>query len=157
MSMQLEFLFLGKTKDTYLSDGINQYLSRLRHYAQVDVKILRTKGCSNSNDSHLKAQEGKLLMDNVSSGAFTVVLDPFGRQFSSEEVAGLLDNWEQRGIKKVCFIIGGALGLSDEVTRQGDLVLSLSKMTFTHDMTRLFLLEQIYRAYTIKAGEKYHK
>jgi 23S rRNA (pseudouridine1915-N3)-methyltransferase len=155
--MQLEFLFLGKTKDSYLSDGINQYLSRLKHYAQVEVKILKTKGCSNANDTQLKVQEGKLLMDAVSSGAFTVVLDSSGRQFASEEVANLLDNWEQRGLKRVSFIIGGALGLSDEVIRQGDLILSLSKMTFTHDMTRLFLLEQIYRAYTIKAGEKYHK
>jgi 23S rRNA (pseudouridine1915-N3)-methyltransferase len=155
--MQLELLFLGKTKDSFLSDGIDQYLSRLKHYTQVAVKTLKMKSCSNPNDGRVKEQEGKLLLGNSSAGAFKVVLDPRGRQFTSEEVARLLGGWEQQGVKKVSFIIGGSLGLADDVVQAGDLVLSLSKMTFTHDMTRLFLLEQLYRAYTIKAGEKYHK
>jgi 23S rRNA (pseudouridine1915-N3)-methyltransferase len=72
-------------------------------------------------------------------------------------LADLVDRWEQQGVKQVSFLIGGASGLSPEVIREADLLLSLSKMTFTHDMTRLFLLEQLYRAFTIKAGEKYHK
>lgn len=155
--MQLELLFLGKTKDSFLSRGIDEYFSRLKHYVQVSIKILKVKGAGNSNDSVLKEQEGKVLLGNISAGAFKVVLDPRGGQYTSEEVAQLLDRWEQQGVKKINFIIGGALGLSDAVLREADLVLSLSKMTFTHDMTRLFLLEQLYRAYTIKAGEKYHK
>jgi len=155
--MKLELLFLGKTKDSFLSEGINQYLSRLKHYTQVEVKTLKTKVPGNSNDAHVKKLEGKLLLDNVSTGSLKIVLDHQGSQYTSEEIAHLLDGWEQQGVKRVCFIIGGALGLVDNVLRESDLVLSLSKMTFTHDMARLFLVEQLYRAYTIKAGEKYHK
>jgi 23S rRNA (pseudouridine1915-N3)-methyltransferase len=155
--MKIEMLFLGKTKDSFLSEGIDKYYSLLTHYASVSLKILKVKGKAQWNDRITKEQEGKLLLSNVPAGAFKVVLDSRGRQFTSEEMAGLIDNWEQQGMKQISFLIGGALGLSNEVVKGADLLCSLSRMTFTHDMTRLFLLEQLYRAFTIKAGEKYHK
>jgi 23S rRNA (pseudouridine1915-N3)-methyltransferase len=155
--MHIELLFLGKTKDSYLSDGIAAYLSRLKHYTQITVKILKAHKISKANDDSVKEQEGKILLANAAPQAFKIALDSRGRQFTSEEVAELIQGWELQGVKRICFIIGGALGLSEEVVGQADLLFSLSKMTFTHDMTRLFLLEQLYRAYTIKAGEKYHK
>jgi 23S rRNA (pseudouridine1915-N3)-methyltransferase len=155
--MKLELLFLGKTKDSFLSEGIAQYFSRLAHYVSVSVKTLKVKGKAQRNDAITREEEGKLLLGHVPAGAFKVVLDSRGRQFSSEEMAGLLEQWEQQGLKQISFLIGGALGLSSEVVQEADLLISLSRMTFTHDMARLFLLEQLYRAFTIKAGEKYHK
>ncbi len=140
-----------------MAEGIAHYLLRLKHYIQVSIRTLKVKGNGNANDLIVKEQEGKLLLANIPAGAFTVVLDPRGRQFASEELARHVERWQQQGVKKVCFVIGGAVGLSDAVLREADLVVSLSRMTFTHDMTRLFLVEQLYRAFTIKAGEKYHK
>ena len=155
--MKFELLFLGKTKDSFLSEGIDEYYSRLIHYVSVSIKTLKVKSKEQWNDTITRQQEGKLLLAHVPAGSFKVVLDSRGRQFTSEKMAGLLERWEQQGIKQISFLIGGALGLSAEVVQEADLLFSLSKMTFTHDMTRLFLLEQLYRAFTIKAGEKYHK
>jgi 23S rRNA (pseudouridine1915-N3)-methyltransferase len=155
--MKFELLFLGKTKDSFLSEGIDEYYSRLIHYVSVSIKTLKVKSKEQWNDTITRQQEGKLLLTHVPAGSFKVVLDSRGRQFTSEKMADLLERWEQQGIKQVSFLIGGALGLSAEVVQEADLLFSLSKMTFTHDMTRLFLLEQLYRAFTIKAGEKYHK
>ena len=155
--MKFELLFLGKTKDSFLSESIDEYYSRLIHYVSVSIKTLKVKSKEQWNDTITRQQEGKLLLAHVPAGSFKVVLDSRGRQFTSEKMAGLLERWEQQGIKQVSFLIGGALGLSAEVVQEADLLFSLSKMTFTHDMTRLFLLEQLYRAFTIKAGEKYHK
>jgi len=155
--MKFELLFLGKTKDSFLSESIDEYYSRLIHYVSVSIKTLKVKSKEQWNDTITRQQEGKLLLAHVPAGSFKVVLDSRGRQFTSEKMAGLLERWEQQGIKQISFLIGGALGLSAEVVQEADLLFSLSKMTFTHDMTRLFLLEQLYRAFTIKAGEKYHK
>ena len=155
--MKFELLFLGKTKDSFLSEGIDEYYSRLIHYVSVSIKTLKVKSKEQWNDTITRQQEGKLLLAHVPAGSFKVVLDSRGRQFTSEKMAGLLERWEQQGIKQISFLIGGALGLSAEVVQEADLLFSLSKMTFTHDMTRLILMEQLYRAFTIKAGEKYHK
>jgi 23S rRNA (pseudouridine1915-N3)-methyltransferase len=155
--MKLELLFLGKTKDSFLSEGIAEYYSRLTHYVSISLKTLKVKSKGQGNDKITKEEEGKLLLSHVPAGAYKVVLDSRGRQFTSEEMADLIDRWELQGVKQVSFLIGGASGLSTEVVREADLLLSLSKMTFTHDMARLFFLEQLYRAFTIKAGEKYHK
>ncbi|MBW1636502.1 MAG: 23S rRNA (pseudouridine(1915)-N(3))-methyltransferase RlmH [Deltaproteobacteria bacterium] len=153
--MKHELLFLGKTKDSYIAEGIELYLSRLGHYTSVSTSILREKkgkrGKSNKDD------QATLLLKAIPPGAFSVALDSGGKQFSSESFSRLIADWELRGTRKVCYLIGGPDGLSSVVTRSANLLLSFSKMTFTHDMVRLFLVEQIYRAYTIKAGEKYHK
>jgi len=90
-------------------------------------------------------------------GPYLVCLDRTGKQMDSTELAAQMERWEMQGQKKITFVIGGPLGLSATILKKADLVLSLSPMTFTHDMTRLLLLEQLYRACTIKAGEKYHK
>jgi 23S rRNA (pseudouridine1915-N3)-methyltransferase len=155
--MNLELLFLGKTKDSFLKEGITEYSSRLSHYAPISVKTLRIKIKQQWNDEIIRIQEGKLLLSHVPAGAYKVVLDSRGHQYTSEGIADLISSWQSQGLKQVSFLIGGALGLSGEVLQSANLLISLSKMTFTHDMTRLFLLEQLYRAFTIKAGEKYHK
>ncbi|MFH2122442.1 MAG: 23S rRNA (pseudouridine(1915)-N(3))-methyltransferase RlmH [Pseudomonadota bacterium] len=155
--MKLELLLLGKTKDSYLAEGIAEFSKRLQHYTNVSLKCIQHKRKGQWNEEQEKAEDGRLLLSHVPAGALKVILDFRGRQFTSEGLAEQIGQWEQQGVKQVSLLIGGPLGHSKEVVAQADLLLSLSKMTFTHDMTRLFLLEQLYRAYTIKAGEKYHK
>ena len=152
-----ELPFLGRTKDVYIAQGIEEYAGRLRHYTTLSLKILKEHGKNRKRGGEPGVQEGEMLLKSVPAGAFIVALDAGGGQLSSEGFAGLIGDWEQRGVRQVSYLIGGPCGHSPEVLRRADLLLSLSKMTFTHDMVRLLLLEQIYRAYTIKAGEKYHK
>ncbi len=155
--MKLLFLFLGKTKESYLSTGIDKYTKRLSRYVQLEIKYLKDKKSrKNSSDEVVKENEAGILISE-SESSFRVVLDPQGQQITSENLSSLLSKWEGQGRKKISFLIGGPLGLSQTVINKADSVISLSKMTFTHDMTRLILIEQIYRAYTIKCGEKYHK
>jgi 23S rRNA (pseudouridine1915-N3)-methyltransferase len=152
-----ELPLLGKTKDPALGAGIDDYCRRLRHYTTLTLKTLKEPARNRAREEDLTLDEGRLLLKTLPAGAMAVVLDASGGQYSSEQFAGLISNWEQKGIKQVSYLIGGPCGHSAEVLRRADLLLSLSKMTFTHDMVRLLLLEQLYRAYTIKAGEKYHK
>jgi 23S rRNA (pseudouridine1915-N3)-methyltransferase len=155
--MKFELLLLGKTKDSYLSEGIAEFSKRLQHYTRVSVKYIHHKKKGQWSEEQEKEEDGRLLLSHVPPGALKVILDVQGRQLSSEGLADQLSKWEQRGVGQVSLIIGGPLGHAKELVAQADFLLSLSQMTFTHDMTRLFLLEQLYRAYTIKAGEKYHK
>jgi 23S rRNA (pseudouridine1915-N3)-methyltransferase len=152
-----ELLLLGKTKDGYLSEGIAEFASRLQHYTRVSIKYIQHKKKSQWSEEQEKEEDGRLLLSHVPTGALKVALDFRGRQFTSEGLADLIGQWEQQGLKQVSLLIGGPLGHSKTLVDKADLLLSLSQMTFTHDMTRLFLLEQLYRAHTIRAGEKYHK
>lgn len=154
--MKYEILFLGKTKDSFLTEGIAEYQMRLKHYTNTNIKIIKSKKLQGS-DAFIKEKEGELLLSNLETSTFMVALDSKGKQYSSTGFSKLIDRWEQSGLKHISFVIGGPLGLSKNALTKADLQISLSLMTFTHDMVRLFLLEQIYRAYTIKAGEKYHK
>jgi 23S rRNA (pseudouridine1915-N3)-methyltransferase len=154
--MKHELLFLGKVKDRFLAEGVEEYASRLRHYTSFSITLLKEKGRMRGHGANVES-EGLMLLQAVPSGALVIALDPRGRQFSSEAFAGLIDEWEMQGVKQVCYLIGGPDGHAPKVLQAADLLLSLSQMTFTHDMTRMLLVEQLYRAYTIKAGEKYHK
>lgn len=148
--------FLGKTKEAYLDQGIRDYAERLGRYLPVEIRVLKEPG-KNAPDAVLIAREAELLLAQAASVSLVVALDPAGRQHSSEELAALLTAWEDRGVSSVCFLIGGHLGLDEQVRQQANLVWSLSRLTFTHELSRLLLIEQLYRAYTIKAGHKYHK
>ncbi|MGX9726012.1 MAG: 23S rRNA (pseudouridine(1915)-N(3))-methyltransferase RlmH [Candidatus Electronema sp. VV] len=148
--------FLGKTKESYLEQGIRDYAERLGRYLPVDIKVLKEPG-RNEPDAVLMAREAELLLAQSASASLMVALDPAGREQTSEEMAAVLATWEDRGLHTICFLIGGHLGLDGRVRRQAGLVWSLSRLTFTHELTRLILLEQLYRACSIKAGHKYHK
>ncbi len=154
--MKHELLFLGKIKDSFIEQGVKEYASRIKHYTSFEIKILREKSKKQKKIS-LVENQGKLLLQAVPTNAIKVVLDSRGQQFTSESFAKKIERWELKGVRHACYLIGGPDGHSQEVLRSSDLTLSISKMTFTHDMIRLLLTEQIYRAYTIKAGEKYHK
>ncbi|MCF8057042.1 MAG: 23S rRNA (pseudouridine(1915)-N(3))-methyltransferase RlmH [Desulfocapsa sp.] len=155
--MKLDLLLLGKTKAAYIEQGIQDYSGRLKHYTDLTLSILKVKKKKGWTEEQERVEEGRVLLAAVPPAAVKVVLDSSGRQITSAELADRISRWEQEGRRQASFLIGGPTGHSREVLQQADILLSLSRMTFTHDMARLFLLEQLYRAYTIKAGEKYHK
>lgn len=153
--MKHEVLLLGKIKDSFIAEGVNEYMSRLSHYTKVELRYLKPRG--KKGGVLTTEQEGELLLANVEPKSYLVALDVEGQMFSSPNLAAKIGNLENIGTKTVTYLIGGPLGLSKSVLQAAHLRLSFSKMTFTHDMVRMLLIEQIYRAYTIKAGEKYHK
>jgi 23S rRNA (pseudouridine1915-N3)-methyltransferase len=148
--------FIGKTKESYLEQGIRDYTERLRRYLPVEIKVLKEPNRQEA-DAVIMAREGELLLAQTAAASIIIALDPAGREQNSEEMAAVLADWENRGLHTVCFLIGGHLGLDGKVRQQANLLWSLSRLTFTHEMSRFILLEQLYRACTIKAGHKYHK
>lgn len=154
--MKLQLLFLGKTKENYLEQGIRDYAERLRRYLPMEIKVLKEQA-RHDPDQVIMAREAEQLLSQAAAASLSVALDPAGREFTSEELAAALDSWECRGLHTICFLIGGHLGLDERVRRLAGLVWSLSRLTFTHEMTRFILLEQLYRACSIRAGHNYHK
>lgn len=155
--MRVLIPFLGKTREAYLDAGIRDYAGRLGRFATVELPVLRERHGRRDPDEVIKAAEATQLLEQAATAPLRIALDPGGKSPDSEELAGLLTQWEDQGINTVCFLIGGHLGLHRSVLDHVHLTLSLSRLTFTHEMTRLILLEQLYRAWTIKAGHKYHK
>lgn len=155
--MRVLIPLLGKTKEAYLDAGIRDYAGRLARFTPVEMPMLKDRHGRKDPDEVIKAAEAAQLQEHITAASLCVALDPQGKSFDSEELAERLTRWEDQGVATVCFLIGGHLGLHRTVLERADLTLSLSRLTFTHEMTRLILLEQLYRAWTIKAGQKYHK
>ncbi len=157
--MKFEVIFLGKTREKYLDQGIRDYGERLRRYVPLEIRILkdRNKHAKNDTDKVIMAREAEQLLSQVKSASLTVALDPNGRQHSSEELSRILEKWENQGLQTISFLIGGHLGLTADVLDRADVTWSLSRLTFTHEMSRFILLEQLYRACSIKANHNYHK
>lgn len=155
--MRIDLLFLGKTKNNYLAAGIADFCGRLKRYADLEVKILKEVKPASKPELLVKQEEGAILLARLQPGSFLIVLDPGGRQLSSEELAVCLGDLRDCGKNHLTIVLGGALGLADEVLARAGLVLSLSKMTFTHEMARLLVVEQLYRAFNIMSGTGYHK
>jgi len=149
---------LGKTKEQYLAAGIDDFAGRLRRYAQLDLPVLKEKkNASKEETARQQNEEAQILLGSIPPSARIVALAPAGQQLSSEELADLLSRWEDQGVREIACLIGGPTGLAPELVQKADYVLSLSRMTFTHEMARLLVLEQLYRAFSIKAGTGYHK
>ncbi len=156
--MKIKIIVVGKTKEPFLQAGEQQFLKRLAHYCQIEWLIVKAeKITENSNEQLVKRKEAERILGQIRSFEHVVALDERGTQLSSAEFAEFLAKKMNEGVGEVAFVIGGALGLDDSVLTSAMRVLSLSKMTFTHEMTRLILLEQLYRAFTILRGTKYHK
>lgn len=155
-SMKFVFLFLGKTREKYLDTGIRDYLNRLARFVQVECVIMKETVSKKAPEEVVKLREADALLEKCSRPSFIVALDPGGRVIDSESLAGVITSWEEQGVRTSYFLIGGHYGLHWKVLQKADLVLSLSKMTFTHEMTRLILLEQMYRGCMIKSGRSYH-
>lgn len=142
----------------YLVEGEAEYLKRLRHYARVELRSVRSEKITEKRSAkEILCIEANRLMRKIPRGDMVVALNRRGKEYDSEELASKISEWQNRSTKGVVFLIGGPWGLADDVLNRSDLVLSLSKMTFTHEMVRLILLEQLYRSFTILRGEKYHK
>ncbi len=140
-----------------MKQGIEFFLKRLKNYYQVNVVETRAARFSQREMDQAAKQEARHLAKALSRNRdFLVVLDMTGREMSSEELASFLKKRQEMGINSFCFLVGGAYGVTEEIKRRANLVLSLSKMTFTHEMARLILAEQLYRAASINAGSPYH-
>ncbi len=155
--MRLSLIWIDKTRDAWLKAGIEHYIEKIEHYIRVQVLQVRgVRFARNMRPDEVMKREAKSITKVLPKGGFTVALDVKGRMLDSPGLAGLLTDLEARGIKDMAMVIGGASGLAPEIIKRADESLSLSPMTFTHDMARLILVEQIYRACTINAGEPYH-
>ena len=154
--MKFIFPFLGKTKEKYLDAGIRDYAKRLSRFVQVEILVLKSRSPKSIPDTVFKQQEAELLIDKINSPSYVIAFDTKGQEVDSPGLARFIEDWEQNGLQTIYFLIGGHLGLHEDILKKADLVLSLSQLTFTHEMSRLLLLEQMYRAWTIKAGQKYH-
>jgi 23S rRNA (pseudouridine1915-N3)-methyltransferase len=150
--MKFRFVWIGKTKDKAWKSLQEEYLERLSHFVKCEVVEIRESAAHEGSDI-----EGKRILDNLNQKGFVVLLDVKGRHLSSPEVADHIEKWQVRGIKEVSFVIGGAFGVSPAVGEIADFSLSLSFLTFTHEMARVVLLEQLYRGYTIIKGFPYQK
>ncbi|ORT99239.1 LSU m3 methyltransferase [Anaerovibrio sp. JC8] len=158
--MKINIVTAGKIKEKYLTEGINEFMKRLGPFANVKIiEINEEKMKDNPSEAEKQqtlTQEGQRLLKQVPEGSYLIVLDVYGKELSSEELAAKIDKLGLEGKSNITFLIGGAFGLSSEVRGAADMLLSFSRMTFTHQMVRLLLVEQIYRAFKINRGEKYH-
>lgn len=159
--MKIKIIAVGKIKEQYLKDGISEYLQRLSSYAKVEiVEVNDSKVKDNPNESDINKvinEEGERILSKIKSGDLVVNLDLNKKEFDSVEFSKFLNDKIVEGGASVTFVIGGSYGLSNQVKERANYSISLSKMTFLHQMTRLILLEQIYRSFKILNNETYHK
>lgn len=146
--MKFRFLWIGKTKDKNWRALEEEYFARLSHFVRCEIVELKDSG---------KETEGKLILEKLNQSTFVCLLDVKGRSETSHDLAAKIENWQNRGLKEITFIIGGAEGVASGVVERADYSLSLSFLTLTHEMARVVLLEQLYRAYTIIKGFPYQK
>ena len=159
--MRINIVCVGKIKEKYLKLGIDEFKKRLSKYCKLEIIELEDeKAPENLSDKEMlmiKEKEGKKILSKIKDNSYVIALAIDGKNLSSEELAETINKLGVRGISNITFVIGGSLGLSDVVLSRADYKLSFSKMTFPHQLMRLILLEQVYRAYRINNGEPYHK
>ncbi len=155
--MKIVLLSIGKTNEKYLIQGISLYQKRLKHYTSFEmIEIPNIKNSQNLSKLEFIKNEGELILKNIQNSDHLVLLDDKGQDYNSIKFAEKLQNWMLSGKKRIVFVVGGAYGFSKEVYQRGNEKLSLSKMTFSHQMVRLFFVEQLYRGYSIIRNEPYH-
>ena len=155
--MKLSIICMGRTRERFIQDGIEKYLRYLKPYAPAELKVLRQEKVEDLRDApRIRKREAAKITKALSPGAYVVALDERGREFTSHEFAAFMDKALEKGTREISFVLGGAMGLDESVTGKADTVLALSRWTLTHEMARLVLLEQLYRAFTIIKGKTYH-
>ncbi len=155
--MEIILLTVGKTSTPYIQTGIDEYLKRLTHYTPFQIRsIPDIRNTRRLSLDQQKEAEGKLILSELSPADMVILLDEHGEEPTSMKFAALLEKLMASGRKRVFFIIGGPYGFSKDVYERADRKLSLSKLTFSHEMVRLFFVEQVYRGMTILRGEPYH-
>lgn len=158
--MKISLVCVGKIKEKYLTEGIAEFTKRLTPYCKLEtIAIGEEKMPDNPSPAEKEqvlAKETERLINAIPANAYVVLLDLQGREITSPQLAELFDDWALAGKSHIAFVIGGAFGYTDALRRRADMRWSFSKLTFTHQMIRLLLVEQIYRAFKISRGEKYH-
>jgi 23S rRNA (pseudouridine1915-N3)-methyltransferase len=151
--MRFRFIWIGKTRDAHIRALVDEYLKRLSRFVKFEVTELREESASRESSR----EEGVRILGALRDNALTILLDVAGREWSSQELAREIERWQQQSHKEIAFVIGGQDGVSDEVVKRANVRWSLSRLTLTHEMARVVLAEQLYRAYTIIHGLPYQK
>jgi 23S rRNA (pseudouridine1915-N3)-methyltransferase len=155
--MKIIFLTVGKTEDAYLKEGIDKYVKRLKHYTRLElVELNELKNTKALTQEQQKAKEAELIMKKITPLDYVVLLDENGMELTSKQFAGYLEKRSNTSTASIVFIVGGPYGFDRSVYERANDKLSFSRMTFSHQMIRLFFAEQLYRAFTIIKGEPYH-
>ena len=155
--MKIKIILIGKTHKKFLIEGENEYLSRLQHYISVEkIEFQDVKNAKKLSEDQIKTEEGKMILSKIEKSDLVVLLDEKGKQYDSVGFANWTQDRMNRGLKYITFVIGGPYGFSDDVYAAANEKLSLSKMTFSHQMIRMLFLEQLYRGFTILKNEPYH-
>jgi len=155
--MKVKLIVIGKTKSEFLLDGENEYQKRLKHYCKFSELIIpNIKKASKLSKEVLKEKEGNLILDSLKKSDYVILLDDKGLALTSIEFSEFLNKKIVSSTNELVFIVGGAFGFSESLYKRANTKLRLSKMTFSHQMVRMIFKEQLYRAFTIIKGEKYH-
>lgn len=159
--MKIQVICIGKLKEKYWTDAVNEYSKRLSRFCDLEITELKESKlpdkASESQEQAVIEEEGKTILKHVKDGSYVISLEILGKNLTSVELAEKMEELPLMGKSHVTFIIGGSLGLSKDVSKRADFKLSFSKMTFPHQMMRVILLEQVYRAFKINKNEAYHK
>jgi 23S rRNA (pseudouridine1915-N3)-methyltransferase len=155
--MKLTVICMGRTKERFIRDGIAKYSGYLKHYADTEIRELKEEKIRDLKEAPLiRRKEAERIFHTSPENAFLVALDERGQEFTSHEFAGFLNKTLESGVRDIVFVIGGAMGLDESVTGRANKTIAMSRWTLTHEMARLVLLEQLYRAFTIIQGKTYH-
>jgi 23S rRNA (pseudouridine1915-N3)-methyltransferase len=155
--MRLNVICVGKTRERFIQEGIAKYERYLRPYADIEIKVLKEEKIGDLRDAPLvRKKEAEKILKTVSADALIIALDERGQEFTSHEFAAFLNRALESGTRDMVFILGGAMGMDECVTKRANTIMALSRWTLTHEMARLVLLEQLYRAFTIIRGKTYH-
>ena len=155
--MKIKLVVIGKTDDRYIIEGLRKYQTRLKHYIAFEyLELPDVKKNKNLSQEQQKKMEGAVLLNTLKPGDFVVLLDEKGKMFTSRQFASYVEKRMISGTKRMVFFIGGPYGFSDEIYKMANTKVSLSKMTFSHQLVRLIFFEQLYRAMTILRNEPYH-
>ncbi|MBR5128971.1 MAG: 23S rRNA (pseudouridine(1915)-N(3))-methyltransferase RlmH [Firmicutes bacterium] len=159
--MKIQVICIGKLKEKYWTDAVAEYMKRLSKYCDIEIIELKESKlpdkASPAQEATVVEEEGRSILGKIKDGSYVITLEILGKNLTSEELASKMEELPLMGKSHVTFIIGGSLGLSKEVSKRSDFKLSFSKMTFPHQMMRVILLEQVYRAFKINKNEAYHK
>jgi 23S rRNA (pseudouridine1915-N3)-methyltransferase len=155
--MKIAFITVGKTEDAYLKDGIEKYVKRLKHYTKLElVEIAELKNTKALTEDQQKTKEAELILKKVATQDYLILLDEAGQEHTSVQFANYLNKRAISSVASLVFVVGGPYGFDQSVYQRANDKISLSRMTFSHQMVRLFFVEQLYRAFTIIKGEPYH-
>lgn len=155
--MKILLLQIDKTQDSYVAEGVEVYLRRLKNYTTFEIQTIHVpKATRQRSHNEQKTEEARLILQNLLPEDHLMLLDENGKEFSSQGFAAFIQQKQNANIRRLVFLIGGPFGFNEQIYKRAQGKVSLSKMTFSHQMVRLFFVEQLYRGFTILRGEKYH-